>query len=114
MRNFIAPEVDYDAPQHVRDAVAALGWTEDVKFSPSNRRLAVAGFLENKIAVFDVSIAPSGHSRNIALTGVAEIASSHLNQPHGVDFIDDETIVVANRYGQPLHFQAAGRGNGTP
>jgi DNA-binding beta-propeller fold protein YncE len=105
MRNFFAPEVDYDAPQQVRDAVASLGRTEDVKFSPSNRRLAVAGFGENKIAVFDVSIAASTPAKNIALTGVAEISSSHLNQPHGVDFIDDETIVVANRYGQPCVFR---------
>jgi hypothetical protein len=83
----------------VRDAVV---FSDERKTSNSGkRRLAVAGFGENKIAVFDVSIAASTPAKNIALTGVAEISSSHLNQPHGVDFIDDETIVVANRYGQP-------------
>lgn len=113
MRNVIAPEIDYDAPSHVRDAVASLGRTEDVRFSPSNRRMAVAGFGENKISVFDLSIETSGHSRRIAMTGVAEISSKHLDHPHGVDFIDDETIVVANRYGRPCVFRlpagAAGR-----
>jgi len=105
MRNFIAPEVDYDAPQQVRDAVASLGRTEDAKFSPSNRRLAVAGFGDSKIVVFGVSITVSGPSKSIALTDVAEISSPHIDHPHGVDFIDDETIVVANRYGRPCVFR---------
>jgi DNA-binding beta-propeller fold protein YncE len=61
--------------------------------------------MENKIAIFDVSIVGSGSSNSIALTNVVEISSSHLNQPHGVDFIDDETIVVANREGQPCIFE---------
>jgi hypothetical protein len=46
----------------VRAAVAALGRTEDVKFSPSNRRLAVAGFGDHKISVFDVSVKRQLHS----------------------------------------------------
>jgi hypothetical protein len=57
MRNFIAPEIDYDAPQHVRDAVVALGRTEDVKFSPSNRRMAVAGFGDARL-LFSVFPSP--------------------------------------------------------
>lgn len=104
MHDFVVPQIDYVAPQHVRDAIASLGRTEDVKFSPSNRRLAVAGFMENKITVFDLSIAGPRNAKNVTLTGVVEITSAHLNQPHGVDFIDDETIVVANRYGQPCIF----------
>ena len=93
----IAPQIDYVAPQHVRDVVASLGRTEDVRFSPSNRRLAVAGFFKNKIAVFDILIATSPGSKNIALIGVIEISSTQLNYPHGVDFIDDNKVIVANR-----------------
>jgi Lactonase, 7-bladed beta-propeller len=105
MQDLVAPQIDYVAPKHVRDAVASLGRTEDVKFSPSNRRLAVAGFLKDKITVFDVSIAMSQSSKSITLTGVAEISSTYLKQPHGVDFIDDEKILVANRLGQACIFE---------
>ena len=98
----VAPQIDYVAPQHVRDVVALLGRTEDVKFSPSNRRLAVVELWKNKITVFEVSIAAP--LKIISLTGVAEISSSYLSCPHGLDFIDDEKILVANREGQVCIF----------
>lgn len=101
----VANQIDFAAPQYVRDAIASLGRTEDVRFSPSNRRLAVAGFLNDKIVVFNVCIGLSGNSKSIALTGVNEILSPYLKQPHGVDFIDDEKIVVANRYGEACVFE---------
>ena len=101
----IAPQIDYVAPQHVRDVVASLGRTEDVRFSPSNRRLAVAEFWKNKITVFDVSTAVSQTSKNISLTGVAAISSTYLACPHGLDFIDDEKIIVANREGEACIFK---------
>jgi hypothetical protein len=98
-------QIDYAAPQYVRDVVASLGRTEDVKFSPSNRRLAIAEFIKNKIAVFEVSVAASRNSKSIALTSVAEISSTYLNYPHGLDFIDDEKILVVNREGQACIFE---------
>lgn len=97
-------QVNYSAPKHVRNVIAALGRTEDVKFSPNNRRLAVAGFVKNKIAVFDIHIAVSQDGKSITLTDVAEISSTHFNCPHGLDFIDDETIIVANRKGSVCIF----------
>ncbi len=75
------------------------------RFSPSNRRLAVAGFIKNKITVFDISIAASQDSKSISLTGVAEISSAYLKSPHGLDFIDDEKILVVNREGQACIFE---------
>ena len=60
-------QINYTAPQHVCDVIAALGRTEDVKFSPSNRRLAIAGFIENKIGVFDICIAASPDGAKISL-----------------------------------------------
>ena len=101
----VACQIDYLASEHLRDFVASLGRTEDVKFSPSNRRLAVAGFLRNKITVFDVSIPHVSRLESIALTGVTEISSTHLNNPHGLDFIDDDKIVVANREGNVCVFE---------
>lgn len=99
--NFIIP---YTASKHVRDVIAALGRTEDVRFSPSNRRLAVASFSENRIAIFDISIA-SNDGQKISITDVTEISSPYLSQPHGIDFFDEDTIIVANRTGDVAIFR---------
>jgi DNA-binding beta-propeller fold protein YncE len=92
--------IAYEAPQHVRDAVAALGRTEDIKLSPNNRRLAIADFEQNRIFVFAVSIVESGQSKNISVSDVAEITSRGLSYPHGLDFIGDDKLLVANRAGE--------------
>jgi hypothetical protein len=96
-----AYRIDYSAPQHVRDAVASLGRTEDARFSPNNQRLALAEFLNNRITVFDVSIADF----EITLTGATQISSPHLKNPHGIDFINEEKFVVVNRDGQACIFE---------
>jgi mannosyltransferase OCH1-like enzyme len=98
-------KIGYVAPEHVRKAICSLGRTEDLRFSPSGRRLAVAGYTNNKITVFDISAATSQQSSRIALTDVAEISSSYLSNPHGLDFIDEERILVANRDGQACIFK---------
>ena len=94
-------EIDYSATASVREAVAAIGRTEDVRFSPNNRRLAVAGFNLNRVTVFDVEITRAA----VALTGAVEISSPDLNRPHGLDFIDDDTLIVANRTGDACVFK---------
>ena len=48
--------VAYSAPKYVDDVIAMLGRTEDIRFSPDNKRLAVVGFSRNAIAIFDVEI----------------------------------------------------------
>jgi len=93
----MALELQYAAPQSVRDAIGTLGRTEDVRFSPSNRRLAVASFLRNRLFVFDIDIASSLGATTVALTGGVELSSPALRWPHGVDFIDDDTLIVTNR-----------------
>jgi len=101
----MALELPYTAPQPVIDAVASLGRTEDVRFSPSNRRLAVASFHRNRIAVFDVDIASSSGAARIALPGGVELSSPALQWPHGVDFIDDDTLLVTSRKGDVALFR---------
>ena len=79
--------------------LAGLGRTEDVMFSPSGRRLAIAGYRANRIAIFDVAIAVSEQGRKVVVSDVVEIEASTLHQPHGLCFLDDETVAVANRAG---------------
>ena len=90
-------EIQYLAEQSVTDAVGALGRTEDVRFSPSERRLAVASFHRNRIVVFDIDIGSSSGATQVALTGGVELSSPALKLPHGLDFIDDDTLIVTSR-----------------
>src|SRR5207247_10848853 len=90
-------ESQYTSQQSVTDAVGSLGRTEDVRFSPSNRRLAVASFIRNRIVVFDIDIASSSGATRVALTGGVELSAPALQLPHGLDFIDDDTLIVTSR-----------------
>ena len=95
----------------MRKVIAGLGRTEDVKFSPSNCRLAVACFEKNQIAIFDICISGAPYERKITLTDAAEISSPYLKCPHGIDFLDEERIIVANREGDATIFELP-RGEG--
>jgi len=79
--------------------LAGLGRTEDVMFSPSGSRLAIAGFRANRIALFDVGIVDSGRGRKVVVGGAVEIESATLQNPHGLCFLDESTLAVANREG---------------
>ncbi len=53
-------QIDYDTTDEVRQAIARLGRTEDLAFSPDGRRLAIAGFARNRILVIDVELPADG------------------------------------------------------
>jgi hypothetical protein len=103
--------LNYTASDHVRKVIAGLGRAEDVKFSPNNCRLAVASFGKNQIAILDVCITGAPYERKITLTDATEISSPYLKYPHGIDFIDEERIIVANREGDATIFELP-RGEG--
>ena len=91
--------LDFDAPNRVRETLARLGRTEDVRFSPSGRRLAFASYDRAQIAVADVRIARSATGPDIAVTRIDLLSGKGLREPHGVDFADEDTLVVGNRSG---------------
>jgi hypothetical protein len=120
--------IEYRADDRARAIIGGLGRTEDVRFSPSNRRLAIAAFNGGRIAVLDVEVGKAGGSPDVQLAGGLEISSPVLSYPHGVDFVDDETLAVANRGGgvaifklpvghaghcelSPIQFLPAGKGS---
>jgi DNA-binding beta-propeller fold protein YncE len=90
-------EIGYTAAPRVAAAIGALGRTEDVRFSPSSRRLAVAAFQRNRVVVFHVDITASRATTQVALTGGVELSSPALQRPHGVDFLDEDTLIVTSR-----------------
>jgi 6-phosphogluconolactonase (cycloisomerase 2 family) len=68
--------------------------TEDIKFSPSGRVLAVVATTRS-IAVFAIDTG----ARPIQISRHAILKSSSFSSPHGIDFLSDDVIVVANRAG---------------
>jgi DNA-binding beta-propeller fold protein YncE len=68
--------------------------TEDIKFSPSGRVLAAVATADT-ISLFAVDTAV----RPIAIGRQADLTSPSLSSPHGVDFLSEDVIAVANRSG---------------
>lgn len=92
-------QIEYKASDEVRNVIASLGRTEDVRFSPNNRRLAITAFRENAVGLFDVEITNDGGRKGITLSRAVMCTASCLDYPHGLDFIDDDTLVVVSRGG---------------
>ena len=112
-------EISLDASQSIRHALHKIGRSEDVSFSPDNRRLALACLDHNSIAIVEVDITSASDRPTVIVTDVAEYSSPCLMTPHGVDFLDDETVLVANRKGDVVALQlpssaSAGDGELTP
>ena len=96
----MSTRVSWSAGPRSQRVLGELGRTEDVVFSPSGQRLAVAGFHVNRIAVFTLRIAQREKTTSIRLAEVVELEASGLHGPHGLCFLDDATLAVANRGGR--------------
>ena len=91
--------IGFSTTPNVREILASLGRTEDVVFSPCGQRLAVVGFISGSIAIFDIAIEATATGKSIFLTSGSLVAAPDLKSPHGIAFVDEETVVVANRDG---------------
>ena len=94
-------QIAFEAPANVRQAAASMGRTEDIRLSPSGERLAIACYARNQVAVAEVAIArvPPASALTVEVHDVVFHDSPSIAEPHGLDFIDEETLVVANRGG---------------
>lgn len=101
--------LDCEASDEILDVISSIGRTEDVKFSPSNRRLVLAGYATSQIAVFDIRVELSREIK-IVILDYFIISSPSLKFPHGISFIDDDTIIVANREGYVEVFKLPAKG----
>lgn len=90
-------KLHHTASDRVTAALANLGRTEDIRFSPDGRRLAIAGFNRDVILLLGVELTGQGKRTALALTSAMEITSERLAYPHGLSFIDDSLLLVANR-----------------
>lgn len=99
--------IPFTATDDVRDALAGLGQTEDIKFSPDQRRLAIAGFQRNRILLLDVELRGVSGSLHVHLPACRALVAPSLQLPHGVSFLDDQTLAVANRGGDVVLYSLA-------
>lgn len=90
----------FTASDDVRSAIDRLGRTEDLLFSPDNSRLAIAGMIENKILILDIEIKSERRECAVLMTDYLEITSAAFSHPHGLFWIDNQTLIVANRNGE--------------
>lgn len=94
--------IPFEASAHVKKMLNNLGRTEDLAFSPDNRKLAIAAYSQNKVLMLDVAISTSLNQSKILISDCYEILSEDLNLPHGITWIDNKTLVVGNRFGQTI------------
>ena len=86
------------------DFLNNIGRTEDIRFSSDNKKLAIAGFHENCILLMDIDIHYSNQKPEVNIIKCIKIISKHFKEPHGVDFIDNDYLVVASRQGNVTLF----------
>lgn len=91
--------IEFRAEEDVRAALVAVGRTEDLQFSPDGRRLAIAGFSTDSILILDVAFDAAGAGQ-VVLSAPLVLRSASFQLPHGMSWIDDETMIVANRRGE--------------
>jgi len=94
----MTPDVlDYQATPAVQAVIDGLGRTEDIRFSPSRKRLAFSAFDDGRIVVLEIAVTPSPSGPLIFLSDYVMFSSRNIDHPHGMAFVDEDTLVVANR-----------------
>ncbi|MBN9221993.1 MAG: hypothetical protein J0I79_28975 [Mesorhizobium sp.] len=96
--------IDFKAGEAVRAALSAIGRTEDLRFSPDNRLLVIAGYARKRLLVLRVDIEAGSGGPAVAVRNFMELTSDNMGEIHGLDFIDDRTLVIGNRDGHAAIF----------
>jgi hypothetical protein len=91
----------------VSAAIEQIGRTEDIHFSPSNKKLAVAGFRKNTLLILDVRCGADGVHLDTALT----VNCTEFSYPHGLFWLNERTLIVANRGGEVQFVDVPDRSN---
>lgn len=86
-------QIPLEVSDKLAAALAAMGRTEDLAVSPDGKLLAVACFDSNRIALIGFEVIED----SVRITRIDSAAVDGLDRPHGVVFLDDVTLLVANR-----------------
>ncbi len=102
-------QFDVACADDVATRLGIIGRTEDVAVSSGGNRLAIAGFNANLIAIVDFEVSLQARA-GVALNSVEFVRSPELSRPHGVSFLDEEHLLVANRESELLLVHVGARG----
>lgn len=94
--------IPFEASAHVKNTLDNIGRTEDLAFSPDNRRLAIAAYAQSKILMLDIDISSTADGSSIVIRDSCEMHCADLKQPHGIAWLDHQTIIVGNRFGHTI------------
>lgn len=86
--------IDWTATPQAAAAVAALGRTEDLHWSPDGRHIAIAAFERDTVLLLEVE-----QGDGVRLSAPRWISCAQFAAPHGVFWMDEHRLVVANRHG---------------
>lgn len=100
--------IAFKASEGVRAALSAIGRTEDLRFSPDNRLLAIAGYARKRLLVLRIDIEAGSDGPEVTIRNFMELTSDNMGEIHGLDFIDDRTLAIANRDGLVAIFRLPG------
>ena len=98
-----AKELNFTPTLAVASALERLGRTEDLQFSADGRKLAIAGFDQSRLLIVDLHFETKTHK--MIASDFLEVTSPNLQLPHGLSWINNTTIIVANRIGDLTVFQ---------
>jgi len=98
-------ELEWTATPEVREAVSSAGRTEDIRFSPDGRLLAIAAYLEDTIYLVDVDLPRGSGDETVRISGCRMLNSDSLAGPHGLMFLGSDHLLVCNRGGDVVLFR---------
>jgi len=81
----------------VAERLGALGRTEDVVYSPDQTRLAIAAYNENKVLVIQIRMITEAGVMSVRSDACVELRCADFNRPHGLSWLNDDTLVIGNR-----------------
>lgn len=96
----VAPDQPVEAPPSVLAALGSIGRTEDLCFSPDGSLLAIAGHVQNAALLLRVHIDRGTAGPSVRVDDFARLTSRQFGGLHGVDWLDDQTLVTGNRDGR--------------
>ncbi|MBZ9795141.1 hypothetical protein [Mesorhizobium sp. ES1-4] len=64
----------------------------------------IAGYARRRLLVLRIDIEAGAHGPGVTIRGFMELTSDKMGEIHGLDFIDDRTLVLGNRDGMVVIF----------
>jgi DNA-binding beta-propeller fold protein YncE len=88
-----------EATPDVEPLLAALYRTEDVAVAPDGRRVVIPSFFGDHLLLVDLDIdrTTADQTPILRVSDPTVVQCESLRYPHGVGFVDDRTVLVANR-----------------